>query len=143
LPIANHPRDCSPENSSQLRDVCSPKRFTGLEHKLFRNQGDGTFVDVSKTAGLRVARTPAEDEQLDWLDANARKRLRDEITSSEAKCGKGLGVLFVDANGDGKPEVYVANDTVANFLYINRSAPGKIRLYEQGLLAGAALHDNA
>jgi hypothetical protein len=52
--------------------------------------------------------------------------------------GKGLGVLMVDVNGDGRPDIYVANDTVDNFLYLNRSRPGVIRLEEVGLRSGVA-----
>src|SRR5207253_3942159 len=44
-------------------------------------------------------------------------------------------------DGDGKPDVYVGNDTVDSFLYVNRSRPGQIRLDEQGLLSGAARDD--
>jgi hypothetical protein len=133
----NHPTDCTAQGS-KVRDVCSPKRFTGLEHKLFHNKGDGTFEDVSKTAGLRVARSEAEEEQLDWLDAEARRRLRQAVTKTEARFGKGLGVLMVDVNGDGKPDIYVANDTVDKFLYINRSTKGKLQFEDQALFAGVA-----
>jgi hypothetical protein len=49
-----------------------------------------------------------------------------------------LGVIIADFNGDGKPDVYVANDTVDNLLYMNRSSKGKILLEEIGLAAGAA-----
>jgi hypothetical protein len=52
--------------------------------------------------------------------------------------GKGLGVVFADLNGDGRPDIYVANDTDDNFLYINRGKPGEIVLEEVGLLAGVA-----
>src|SRR5439155_26051962 len=102
-------------DGSVKRDVCPPKKFKGLPHKVFRNNGDGTFADVSAEAGLRPG---------------------GENTS------KGLGVLAVDVNRDGKPDVYVANDTVDNFLYINRSTPGKIRFKEEGLLAGVARDGN-
>ncbi|HLJ96186.1 MAG TPA: CRTAC1 family protein, partial [Gemmataceae bacterium] len=54
------------------------------------------------------------------------------------KDGKGLGVLMVDVNGDGRPDIYVANDTVDKFLYLNRSRPGTIRLEEVGLPSGVA-----
>jgi hypothetical protein len=54
------------------------------------------------------------------------------------KDGKGLGVVIVDVNGDGRPDVYVANDTVDNFLYLNRSQLGTIRLEETGLPSGVA-----
>src|SRR5205823_1452208 len=56
--------------------------------------------------------------------------------------GKGLGVIAADLDGDGKPDVYVANDTVDNFLYLNRSTPGHIRFEERGLSAGVARDDN-
>jgi len=48
-------------------------------------------------------------------------------------------VIAVDLNGDGGPDVYVANDTVENFLYVNKSTPGHIRFDEVGLKAGVAL----
>jgi enediyne biosynthesis protein E4 len=92
-------------------DVCPPKNFSGLPHKVYRNKGDGTFADVSAEAGL---------------------------VRGGPKASKGLGVLAVDVNGDGKPDVYVANDTVDNFLYLNRSTPGRIRFEEVGVLAGVS-----
>ena len=95
-------------------DVCAPKTFDGLPHKLFRNDGKGAFVDVSKEAGL---------------DPGGPNR------------SKGLGVLIVDVDGDGKPDIYVANDTVDNFLYINESTPGKIRFKEVGMISGSARDD--
>lgn len=56
--------------------------------------------------------------------------------------GKGIGVLVVDVNLDGRPDVYVANDTDDNFLYMNRGAkPGELRLEEVGLLASVARDD--
>jgi len=103
----NHPTDC---NYGSGRDVCPPKTFDALPHRLFRNNGDGTFRDVSKEAGLR-------DD------------------------GKGLGVLIVDVNGDGKPDIYVGNDTTDNFLYLNRSTPGKIVLEERALASRVAVTD--
>src|SRR5260370_596455 len=92
-------------------DVGPPKNFHGLQHKLYHNTGQGTFVDVSLAAGLRPGGTPRP---------------------------KGLGVLLVDIAGECRPEVYVANDTVDNFLYLNRSQRGTIRLDAPGLLARVA-----
>jgi hypothetical protein len=111
--FANHPT-CDGGGPSADRDICPPKRFTALPHALYRNNGDGTFTAVSRPAGLRR-----------WTDND----------------GKGLGVLLVDVNGDGRPDVYVANDTVDNFLYLNRSSPGKVRLEEVGLVSGVARYD--
>jgi hypothetical protein len=45
---------------------------------------------------------------------------------------------MVDVNLDGKPDIYVANDTCDKFLYVNHSAPGKIRLTEEAVLACVA-----
>jgi hypothetical protein len=93
-------------------DVCPPKQFFGLPHKVYRNNGDGTFADVSETAGLN---------------------------KGGEGVSKGLGVVAVDADADGKPDVYVCNDTVPNFFYWNRSKPGDIRFEERGGLANVAL----
>lgn len=95
-------------------DICSPKSFAGLRHKLYRNTGKGTFVEVGQEAGL--------------------------LPGGE-RASKGLGVLIADLDGDGKPDIYVANDTVDNFLYLNRSKPGQIRLEECGQLSGVAKDD--
>jgi enediyne biosynthesis protein E4 len=136
----HHPLDC--HYDGHTRDVCPPKKFTGLEHKLFRNLGNGKFQDVSKEAGLRVARNEVEFEQLTWLPPHARERLKRDVREGDTKFGKGLGVLMVDVNGDGKPDIYVANDTVDNFLYINRSTkPGELRFEELGMVSGTARDD--
>ncbi|HTU93856.1 MAG TPA: CRTAC1 family protein, partial [Gemmataceae bacterium] len=136
----NHPLKCTYDGHT--RDVCPPKQFTGLEHKLFRNRGNGTFQDVSKEAGLRVARTDAEFERLTWLSPRSRERLKRDVREGDTKFGKGLGVLMVDVNGDSKPDIYVANDTVDNFLYVNRSTkPGELRFEELGMSSGTARDD--
>jgi hypothetical protein len=95
-------------------DVCPPKKFLGLPHKLYRNNGKGGFDDVGESAGLK----PAGDQ------------------------GKGLGVIAGDIDMDGKPDIYVANDTVDNYLYANRSTKGAIKLEEVGVIAGAARDGN-
>jgi enediyne biosynthesis protein E4 len=107
----NHPLHCTYREN--IRDVCPPKKFKPLPHKVYRNRGDGTFEDVSASLKLRTD-------------------------------GKGLGVIFVDVNGDGRPDMYVANDTDPNFLYVNRGKPGEpIKLEELGGLAGVALDNRA
>ncbi len=108
---ANHPRCVGYD--SKRRDICGPIQFTALPHRLYRNNGDGTFCDVSKAAGLRV-----EHPHKDY--------------------GRGLGVLAVDVKGDGKPDLYVANDQSDKFLYLNRSRLGSILLEEVGLSSGVA-----
>lgn len=106
----NHPTDCNYDGKT--RDVCPPKKFHGLKHKVYRNTGAGRFEDVTESVGL---------------------------ARGGEHVSKGLGVVTVDVNLDGKPEVYVANDTVPNFLYVNRSAKGQIKLDEQGAPAAVAL----
>jgi RNA polymerase sigma factor (sigma-70 family) len=106
------------------RDIAPPKNFKGLSHRLFRNNGDGTFADVSKEAGLNV---PGKKD----------------AGGNQVNLGKGLGVILADFDNDGKPDIYVANDTVDNFLYMNRSRPGRIRLVEVGQETGTAVDDNA
>jgi hypothetical protein len=108
--FANNP----PCGDGKRRDVCPPKNFDGLPHKVYRNLNGRRFADVSAAAGLVAAGRDSS---------------------------KGLGVLLVDLNDDGKPDIYVANDTVSKFLYMNHSTPGKIRLQEIGLASGAALDD--
>ena len=95
-------------------DVCPPKKFLGLPHKLYRNNGKGGFEDISDIASLK----PAGDQ------------------------GKGLGVIIADIDMDGKPDIYVANDTVDNYLYANRSVKGTIKVEEVGVIAGAARDGN-
>jgi hypothetical protein len=111
------------------RDKCAPKEFSARQHMLFRNNGAGGFVNVSDdpATGLRTEATDPDKGKKD------KKR---------SYCGKGLGVLFVDVDGDGKPDIYVANDTTGNFLYLNKSTPGKIRLEEVAQTYGVALDMN-
>jgi hypothetical protein len=123
------------------------------------------FVDVSKEAGLRMPRSDDDykafektirqfaytDPQYAKLSKGDRdaevagrvtrwiERLRK--AENEKEFGKGLGVIAVDVNGDGKPDIYVANDTVDNFLYMNRSKPGQILLEELGMATGTARDD--
>lgn len=111
----NNPR-CGGYGPGVDRDVCPPKQYKAVPHALYRNDGKGRFVDVSRAAGLRMER---KDEDY----------------------GKGLGVVAVDVNGDGLPDLYVANDTTDNFVYVNRSKPGTIRFEEVGLESGAARDD--
>jgi hypothetical protein len=117
----NHPTDCTYDGKT--RDVCPPKRFKALPHKLYRNNRDGTFTDVTASA---LARHQGGKELPPRAD------------------GKGLCVLILDVTGDGRPDLYVANDTDPNFLYVNRSKPGEpLRFEEMGGIAGVALDNRA
>jgi enediyne biosynthesis protein E4 len=71
-------------------DYCGPQSYEKVRDRLFRNDGDGRFTDVSDAAGLGAA------------------------------FGPGLGVTCADFNGDGWLDIYVANDGDDNQLWINR-----------------------
>ncbi|MBI4606406.1 MAG: CRTAC1 family protein [Planctomycetes bacterium] len=73
-----------------------PQNFAGTHSRLYRNAG-GRFEDVSEKAGVRVL---------------------NRLTGQPM--GKGLGVAVHDMDEDGWPEISVANDTVQNFLFVNR-----------------------
>lgn len=72
-------------------DYCHPQHYEGLPNSLFRNNGDGTFTDVSVQSGIR-----------------------DHV-------GKGMGLGIADFDLDGWIDIYVANDTVPAFLFHNLS----------------------
>ncbi|MDW8353242.1 MAG: CRTAC1 family protein [Bryobacterales bacterium] len=90
------------------RTYCHPKYYEGLPNFLYRNNRDGTFTDVSETAGI------------------ARH------------IGKGMGVAFADYDQDGDLDVFVANDTVPNFLFRNDGG----RFTEVAVRAGVAYNDD-
>ena len=71
-------------------DYCNPQAFKPAADRLFRNNGDGTFTDISQQAGIT------------------------------AMPGRGLGVVCLDLTGDGWADFYVANDGEANQLYVNQ-----------------------
>ena len=146
------------------RDIASPRYFKALPHILYRNNGDGTFTDVSRPAGLRGPRQPEDypplkkayreealarflkegkppawaSQEAERIAEEACRRLREADVPEDPDYGKGLGIAIVDVNFDGKPDVYVTNDTTDKFLYINRSRPGQILFQEMGLTAGVA-----
>jgi hypothetical protein len=93
----------------KTRTYCHPRYYSGLANQLYRNNGDGTFTDVSNSSGIA------------------------------AHIGKGMGVAFLDYDQDGKPDVFVANDTVPNFLFRNEGG-GKFR--EVGLTAGVSFNED-
>ncbi|MGH9630560.1 MAG: CRTAC1 family protein [Bryobacteraceae bacterium] len=71
-------------------DYCTPKAYRPVVDRLFRNDGNGRFTDVTQAAGIGSA------------------------------VGPGLGVAAADFERDGWPDIYVANDGEANHLWINQ-----------------------
>ena len=88
-------------------DYCSPRVYRPVPDRLYRNLGNGTFADVTQSAGISRAD------------------------------GAGLGVATGDYNGDGWPDVYVANDATPNQLWINRRDGTFV---DEGVLSGAAFN---
>lgn len=74
-----------------VRGYCHPNVYNAIPDILYRNDGDGTFTDITAEAGINVA--PA---------------------------GNGLGVVFGDYDDDGWADIYVANDSTPNFLFHNK-----------------------
>jgi len=89
----------------QRRYYCVPRLFKPQPSRLFHNRGDGTFQDVSRESG--IAGSP----------------------------GKSFGAVATDVNNDGLMDLFVANDTMPNFLFLNKGG-GKFE--EIGLSAGVA-----
>ncbi|MEC9093217.1 MAG: CRTAC1 family protein [Planctomycetota bacterium] len=83
--------------------ICHPKHVDAWPDALYINQGDGTFIDEANKRGVF------------------------------GKGNKALGVAIADFNKDGYPDIYVANDTTANFLFINN---GKANFEEVASLQG-------
>ena len=91
------------------RYYCTPRVFKPTSSFLFHNDGDGTFTEVSGGTDIGGA------------------------------LGKGLGVVATDIDNDGRMDLFVANDTVQNFLFLNRR---KNVWEESGLTAGVGLSAN-
>jgi enediyne biosynthesis protein E4 len=89
------------------RDYCGPRAYRPVPDKLYRNDGNGRFTDVTEAAGISKAD------------------------------GAGLGVSMGDYNGDGWPDLYVANDATPNQLWINHHDGTFV---DEGLLSGSALN---
>ncbi|HLH02951.1 MAG TPA: CRTAC1 family protein [Bryobacteraceae bacterium] len=88
---------------------CSPTRYRSTPNRLYHNLGHGKFEDVTENSGFGKS------------------------------AGKGMGIVAADFNGDGLMDVFIANDTERNFLYLNR---GHGKFEEVGLLYGVAYNEN-
>jgi hypothetical protein len=102
------------DNKIGKKYYCIPRVFRPTASFLYHNNGDGTFTEVSK--GTDIAKA----------------------------VGKGLGVVATDINGDGRMDLFVANDTVQNFLFLNRgpAANGRWKWDEVGLQAGVGFSES-
>ena len=89
--------DTNPECTRQgVRTYCTPEALLGVADVFYRNNGDGTFTDVSEKVGVGTVN------------------------------GKGLGVVCGDVDNDGDVDIFVANDTTPNFLYFNERSGVKM-----------------
>lgn len=86
---------------------CGPRGMKGLGDSLYHNNGDGTFTEVSKAAGV--------DDPAGYY---------------------GLGVIWSDFNDDGRPDLFVADDSTPNYLYRN---DGKGRFTNVSFISGTAV----
>jgi hypothetical protein len=87
------------------RDYCGPEDFVAQRDKLYRNNGNGTFTDVAAAAAI------------------------------DEPAGRGLGVLIAELTGDNRPDIFVANDGTACWLFANQ---GGLKFQDVAPLAGVA-----
>jgi enediyne biosynthesis protein E4 len=96
------------ETAKNIETYCSPKDFASASMTLYRNLGHGRFEDVTEASGIGSAK------------------------------GKGMGISIADFNSDGLMDIFIANDTERNLLFINQGG-GKFK--DQALLYGVAYNE--
>ncbi|NQT16271.1 MAG: CRTAC1 family protein [Planctomycetes bacterium] len=94
--------------------ACSPTMFSCEQDRLFENRGDGTFRDVTETSGI------------------------------VAPEGKGLGIVAATFDNTGRIDVFVGNDTTANFFFVNETAGSgqPASFVERGIVFGSAYDED-
>ena len=100
----DHPPTCLMEGRPA---ICPPTHYPNVTHRLYRNNGNGTFTDISSQSG--VATVPP---------------------------APGLAVIMCDLDGDGRMDIYVANDLKPSYLFHNQ---GGGRFVEKAVLSGCGL----
>ncbi len=95
--------------TGSIRTYCHPRFYKPLRNRLYHNNGDGTFTDVSSRSGI------------------------DKFP------GKGMGVAVADYDHDGWMDIFVANDSVPNYLFHNERNG---TFTEVALVAGVGLNDD-
>lgn len=93
----------------ESKDYCTPQTYAGLPGRFYHNNGDGTFADRTEAAGFGAAG------------------------------GKALGVVELDFDRDGMPDLMVANDTDPNQLFVNN---GDGTFSESGMVSGVAYDES-
>ncbi len=91
------------------REYCGPGDYQPIPDKLYHNDGHGHFVDVTEKAGINTA------------------------------YGNGLGVVCTDFNGDGRIDIFLANDKTPNQMWINK---GDGTFEDNALMSGTAYDEN-
>ena len=110
---------------TSLRAYAPPTAFPGARVQLWQNRGNGQFRDTGPEVGL-VVRESRDDR------------------SGGVLVGKTLGVLAVDLDEDGWPDLLASNDMARNFLFHNQPGPdGTRRFVERGLDSGFAYAEGA
>ena len=101
-------KECKDKSGEQM--ACTPDMLTAEFHRLYLNEGDGRFRDITSESGMRIPN------------------------------GRGLGLVAWDFGGDGRLGLFVANDTSPNFLFINSGTgnDGIPKFREEGAVRGVA-----